>query len=187
MRRPLALATTIAWLRFFLRFSVLSTIVATAGASAAAAAASGANALNAISSVPTLSALYGDHNPYVGLSKRDVDTRGWGQNASLYERLVKRLQPSVVVEVGVWKGGTTCAFAKALRRHTPLQSSVIVAVDTWLGAPEFWTKRLGGRAMNFQERSERDLQLVNGYPTVFYGEKEYMYAQVVPSCSLYRW
>lgn len=146
-----------------LLFSFFATATTTAAGAAYIAAAS-----KSTSSVPTLSALYGDHNPYTGLSKREVDTHGWGQNASLYERLVKRLQPSVVVEVGVWKGGTTCAFAKALRRHTPLQSSVIVAVDTWLGAPEFWTKRLGGRAMNFQERSERDLQLVNGYPTVFY-------------------
>ena len=36
----------------------------------------------------------------------------------------------------------------------------MIAVDTWLGAVEFWTR--------FINTPERDLQFVNGYPSVYY-------------------
>jgi len=58
-------------------------------------------------------------------------------------------------------GATTLHFAKALRAQGI--GGKIVAVDTWLGALEFWDKRLLGA-----NDTTRDLGLVNGFPSVYY-------------------
>lgn len=51
-------------------------------------------------------------------------------------------------------------MAQELKRQG---SGTIVAVDTWLGAIEFWTKHMKGPT-----DSTRDLKWVNGYPSVYY-------------------
>lgn len=109
--------------------------------------------------------LYGEHDPYKDLNRRPLDLHGWGYNVSLYQRLVRQLKPSVIVEVGVWKGATTCALADALR--TQQGRGLVVAIDTWSGAPEFWTLWTSA-ALSREMRAERDLQFVNGYPSVYY-------------------
>jgi hypothetical protein len=68
-------------------------------------------------------------------------------------------QPLLVVEVGTWKGLSTIAMADVCRDAGV--SADIVAVDTWLGAPEFWTWGLDDPARG------GSLRLRGGYPTVF--------------------
>jgi hypothetical protein len=64
--------------------------------------------------------------------------------------------PITIIEVGVWKGLSCITMANILK-ELGFKNSTIYAVDTWLGAPEFWEKdRM--EAMNF----------VNGWPTIFY-------------------
>ena len=68
----------------------------------------------------------------------------------------------MAVEVGVWRGLSATLIAGAMRARG--RGGVLFAVDTWLGAVEFWNLRFsGGRP----DRA-RDLHLVNGYPTVYY-------------------
>lgn len=97
------------------------------------------------------------HDVYANLSLRPRDLRGWGVDRRLYRKLVSVMTPAVIVEVGVWKGATTIPLAKELKALGA--GGVVIAVDTWLGAVEFWTRLMGG---------ERDLQFVNGYPSVYY-------------------
>lgn len=67
--------------------------------------------------------------------------------------------PLVIIEVGTWKGKSAIMMGN-ICRDQGFKNASIVTVDTWLGAPEFWTHGLNG--------IERDLFRVNGYPSVFY-------------------
>ena len=101
---------------------------------------------------PLYKRMYRGHDIYRNLTLRPADLAGWGLTLGLYERLVAVLRPSLCVEVGVWKGATTIAIAEQLRlRRLP---GKVVAVDTWLGAPEMWERS----AID----SSRDLQWING-------------------------
>ena len=93
-----------------------------------------------------------------------MDLRGWGVTPALYAKLVRSSRPKTIIEVGVWKGATTIAFASNLRDlhlNNTAERGVVIAVDTWLGAVEFWT---GG----LETTEERDLELRHGYPSVYY-------------------
>ena len=104
--------------------------------------------------------IYGDHDVYAPFELRPLDLQGWGENFPLYKRLIKDMKPELIVEVGVWKGSSTVFMAKELKK---IGSGKIVAVDTWLGAIEFWTKHILG-----PNDKSRDLKLVNGYPSIYY-------------------
>ena len=65
-----------------------------------------------------------------------------------------------VIEVGVWKGVSSSYIAGWLKRQG---KGVLLSIDTWLGAPEFWgTKPMSG------EDQERNLEINFGFPHVFY-------------------
>lgn len=49
----------------------------------------------------------------------------------LIEAIVEAVRPTVVVELGVYKGWTSIYFAKTLAR-LGLQSSFVISIDTWL-------------------------------------------------------
>lgn len=72
-----------------------------------------------------------------------------------------RNAPLVLIEVGTWKGLSCITMAEKLKEMGFTQFT-IVCVDTWLGAPEFWTW-----GINDQNRGV-SLKCVNGYPSVFY-------------------
>lgn len=83
-----------------------------------------------------------------------LDLQGWKDPRfdSVFTRYAK--PGMTVIEVGTWKGLSTSVMASSgMCKH-------IIAVDTWLGAPEFWT-----RDDNDETRS---LHPINGYPSVFY-------------------
>ena len=106
------------------------------------------------------STIYGSHDVYKDLILRPLDLHGWGKNLPLYKKLINEIQPEIVVEVGVWKGSSTIYMAQELKK---LGKGKIVAVDTWLGAIEFWTKHILG-----PKDKTRDLKWENGYPSIYY-------------------
>ena len=111
--------------------------------------------------VPTMSTFFFSHNVYENLSLRPADLQGWQVDSDAYTKLVKEMRPSVIIEVGVWKGCTTIGFAEAMKAQNI--KGKVLAVDTWLGALEFWTKHIDG-----VDDEKRDLQCVNGFPSVYY-------------------
>ncbi|KAL4451655.1 hypothetical protein ABPG75_007317 [Micractinium tetrahymenae] len=95
-----------------------------------------------------------------GSGLRALDMQGWSPGASLYERLLEEVDAVTVIEVGVWKGLSAAHMARWLKRKG---QGVLVAVDTWLGAPEFWS------AFSMLGHDEgHNLSIVHGYPSVFF-------------------
>ena len=96
-----------------------------------------------------------------------LDIGGWMDESFLqvFDGIVRKRGPGsplMVIEVGSWKGLSTNTMAEVLKRYGLSSSSSIIAVDTWLGAPEFWTWGLEDPTRGLS------LKLVDGYPTVFY-------------------
>ena len=102
-------------------------------------------------------------------SSHAVDLQGWvnpGFDDALTrasEHLAAQAADAgvTVVEVGSWKGASTCRIAERLKA-LGREATTLVAVDTWLGAPEFYTWGLEDPARGASLAPDR------GYPTVFY-------------------
>lgn len=96
-------------------------------------------------------------DPYAGFhaGRLAPDHQGWHSDHPFLRDVVAETRPRVVVEVGVWKGGSTIAMAEAMR-ELDLDAAVI-AVDTWLGSWEHYE----------HERFYADLYMRNGYPTLY--------------------
>jgi predicted O-methyltransferase YrrM len=95
---------------------------------------------------------------YDNLNLLPEDLQGWNGNDGIFEALILEINPNIIIEVGTWKGQSTITMGKTIKKHN--LSSTIYAVDTWLGAIEFWD--------NMADSPERNLMLINGYPSVYY-------------------
>jgi hypothetical protein len=100
-------------------------------------------------------------DPYLDFddSSFDLELQGWGSESDAFREIVEAVRPSLIIEVGSWKGASAVTMAKACDAlELPTE---IVCIDTWLGAPEFW-----------QQHSDTEryisLRLQNGYPSVYY-------------------
>jgi predicted O-methyltransferase YrrM len=85
-----------------------------------------------------------------------VDIQGWNSHHRFLIESIEELRPSLVVEIGVWKGGSVITMGNTLK-DLGLDSAVI-AVDTWLGAWDHWLNP------GFFE----DLGFESGYPKLFH-------------------
>lgn len=100
-------------------------------------------------------------DPYEGLTAKveEFDAHGWNGKHPIFAQLIKEVRPNLVVEVGTWKGESAITLANAARSLN-LQFE-LVCVDTWLGAPEFWTNKEDPlRYKSFKMR--------NGFPQVYF-------------------
>lgn len=102
-----------------------------------------------------------------GLSIEDhtEDLHGWmdGSFAAVITRKLQALDrhaPLLVVEVGSWKGLSCTTMADTIK-HMGFTDFNIICVDTWLGAPEFWTWGLHDPSRG------GSLNRINGFPSVF--------------------
>jgi predicted O-methyltransferase YrrM len=94
------------------------------------------------------------------------DIHGWMDNSfgNIITNIVKsrsKNEKITIIEVGSWKGKSCITIANTLKQLGFTNISII-AVDTWLGAPEFWTWGLNDHTKGVS------LNIVNGLPTVFY-------------------
>jgi hypothetical protein len=86
----------------------------------------------------------------------EYDLQGWNSQHPYLSEAITERRPSVIVEVGVWKGGSAIFMANAAK--TLSLPMVVIAVDTWLGSSEHWLKQ-----DLFQEMS-----FLSGYPVLYY-------------------
>ena len=87
-----------------------------------------------------------------------LDLQGWHGDHPIFAELIDKIKPKVILEVGSWKGQSAITMAKALK-NLGIFDTRIYCIDTWLGSEEMMTRR--------PEDKERDLRLVNGYPTIY--------------------
>lgn len=105
-----------------------------------------------------LEVFYGDHDVYWNLTLQPLDVSGWDLGGDLYRLLVERINPNLVVEIGVWKGASATKLAMALKEQG---AGVLLAVDTWLPMIDF------GRRRHKDDDSLEDLHFERTYAQVF--------------------
>jgi predicted O-methyltransferase YrrM len=84
------------------------------------------------------------------------DLQGWASDSACFAELISELQPSLVIEVGTWKGASLIQMASsamALGLETQF-----ICVDTWLGS---------NAVLWLQDGLRASLQLQGGFPTMF--------------------
>jgi hypothetical protein len=88
-----------------------------------------------------------------------LDLAGWGGDSPAFAEMVAEVRPSLIVEVGSWKGASAISMADATE-ICGLKTKIL-CVDTWLGALEFRTN---------QDDPERfqALECLHGFPSVYY-------------------
>lgn len=87
------------------------------------------------------------------------DLHGWGGDSPAFAELIKEVRPSLVIEVGTWKGASAVSMAEAAVREK--LDAKILCIDTWLGALEF-------RLDHEDIERFKALECRHGYPQVYY-------------------
>lgn len=97
-------------------------------------------------------------DPYVGFNadRNRPDFQGWNSHHTYLADVILQSKASVVVEVGVWKGGSSLFMAENMQNAGT--DGVVISVDTFLGSWEHYAN-----AEWFPS-----LMVQNGYPGLFY-------------------
>ena len=104
-------------------------------------------------------------SPYDGLNLNEHpdDIRGWGFNDPVFEEVISKAKPKLVVEVGSWKGASAAHMAKLMKVHCE-QGAKLICIDTWLGSPEHFLAPFLGEDPDWRG----SLRMKNGYPQLYY-------------------
>ncbi len=82
------------------------------------------------------------------------DLQGWASQHPYLTEAVITVRPKIIVEIGVWKGGSVISLAEEARKAG--LDCVVIAVDTWLGAWDHW----------IQDEWFEQLSFSHGYPSL---------------------
>lgn len=101
--------------------------------------------------------LWRNENPYEGFpaSAYSEDFQGWGSDNPYLTEAVTLLRPKLVIEIGVWKGGSSITMANKIKELK--LDAALISIDTWLGSSEHW----------IQERYFKELKHFEGYPNLY--------------------
>jgi predicted O-methyltransferase YrrM len=102
-----------------------------------------------------LDALYNGKDPmdHFQVNPNDIDLQGWNSDHDYLKEAILEFRPRVIVETGVWKGGSTMAMARILKENDI--KGCIISIDTFLGCHLLW------RVQQWQP----SLRRVHGRPT----------------------
>jgi len=75
-------------------------------------------------------------DPFSYCQRAAFDPQGWGSDHPWLMETIRKVEPRVIVDIGVWKGVSTVHMADALRCVNP--SGIVIAVDTFQGSAEHW-------------------------------------------------
>lgn len=95
---------------------------------------------------------------YAGILERGLkeDVFGWNSHHPIFAELVEELKPSVIIEVGTWKGASAIHMA---RLTTPLTTK-IYCVDTWIGGDGHVYRDIG--------ENQPVMRDAHGWPQIYY-------------------
>jgi hypothetical protein len=74
---------------------------------------------------------------YVPVSPED--SAGWNSEHATFDEAIAAVRPNVVIDVGVWKGGSTIYLAELLRKNGV--AGTVISIDTFLGSLEHWDRK----------------------------------------------
>ena len=102
-------------------------------------------------------------DPYLDFPYQDYDQdlQGCGSHDPIFAQVIQAIAPSLILEVGSWKGASAIHMAELLKTYhpSPAQDFTIVCIDTWLGAIEHIDDSIEfgiGKHRNY------------GYPNIYY-------------------
>lgn len=75
------------------------------------------------------------------VSLPDLDAQGWNGNHRSLAKVIAQRQPSIVLDVRVWKGQASLHIASELKKAG--RDSVLIAIDTFVGTHELWRDESG--------------------------------------------
>ena len=87
--------------------------------------------------------------------KARVDRQGWNSHHAFFDAAIQQVKPSLILELGVWKGMSSIHMADRMAHHGI--EGQILAIDTWLGSSNH---------LAVQGRRD-ELKPVDGYPSVY--------------------
>ena len=112
-----------------------------------------------------------------------IDFYGWNSDHVYLTETIERIRPNIVVEIGVWKGGSTLRIAKALQKLG--KDSAIIAIDTFRGSPEHGCEPELFKMINVQNGLPKIYQTFLANVTVK-GLQEFVVPLPVDSYSAYK-
>lgn len=85
-----------------------------------------------------LTSILGQTDVYAGLCLDNFkeDVTGWGGLHPIFDTMIERIKPEVIIEVGTWKGESALHMAEACQKQA--LDTAIICIDTWLGSSEHW-------------------------------------------------
>ena len=100
-------------------------------------------------------------SPYEGLVLDGVapDRQGWGSDHPILRQYIEQLRPTMIAEIGVWKGRCVLNMATYCR-ELGIQAEIL-CIDTWLGSPEHWLWR-------DDPNCYASLKIKNGLPQLYW-------------------
>lgn len=104
-----------------------------------------------------VSKIWRDTDPFSDAQKKlnPVDLQGWNSQHPYLGQEIQRLNPEIIIEVGVWKGASSIFMAKNLIENNNV--GLIIAVDTWLGSWDHWQNQKWFDELRFDA----------GYPSIY--------------------
>jgi hypothetical protein len=92
-----------------------------------------------------------DSSPY------EIDLQGWNSVHPSFARIIDKIAPSLIVEVGSWKGASAIHMAGLAKAHKP--DCRVICIDTWTASNE---------ALWLRPELRDSYQRLNGFPTVYW-------------------
>lgn len=78
--------------------------------------------------------IYSNYEPDLG-----EDLQGWNSDHPVFEQMIAEIRPSVIIDVGVWKGRSSIYLAQKVRQYG--LNCAVLSIDTFLGSSEHWLGR----------------------------------------------
>lgn len=78
-------------------------------------------------------------DPFPHVKKLDIrrtDSPNWGGKADIFDLIITKNKPKLIIELGSFLGDSTITMAKSIKRNN--LDCTIISVDTWLGSHEHW-------------------------------------------------
>lgn len=104
--------------------------------------------------------IFGHENIYSEFiyEEKNVDLQGWGSKHGIFEYLLQKIKPNLIIELGTWKGASAIHMLNlSLKYKFELE---ILCIDTFTGSSEHWLNKINKKFFD-------SLKIKNGFPNIY--------------------